>query len=431
MHLAAFLAAGPVSGVHGGWRHPAANTNLLSIKYYAQIARQLEDSRFDILFIPDIVAIPRRFEGSLESQLRYGALGALRLDPTIVLSTLASITTHIGLASTISTTYNSPFNVARSVATLDHLSAGRTAWNIVTSFQQAEAANFGLEEQLTREQRYDRADEFVEVACKLWDSWQDDALVLDKKTPLFADPSKVRSINHEGQWFKVQGPLNVSRPPQGRPVFIQAGASGRGKDFAARWADVIFVTHSSLDSAKEFYREMKERATKFGRDPSTLKILPGIVPIVGETEAIAQETNQLLSELTLAEAGLSTLSYHLDIDLAQFPQGEVLPDLDVPGVQGHYKEVSELTRQSGLTLRELGHRYGIGPLRDFVGSADKVADSMETWYHAHACDGFMVQTPFAPGGLENFARLVWIVRFIGINTSRSHIICVQFGKVNT
>lgn len=406
MHLAAFVVAGPVSGCHGGWRHPAADTQLLSASYYTRLGQLLEQGRFDMLFLADILAIPRRYQDRMDSQLQLGALGALRLDPMIVLSLIAGATQHLGLASTISTSYFNPYAVARSLATLDHLSAGRTAWNIVTSFQQAEAANFGLTDQLSRDERYDRAEEFVEVACKLWDSWDDGALRLDAVTPQFADPAGVRAIDHQGKWFNVQGPLNVSRPPQGRPVFIQAGASGRGKDFAARWADVIFVTHSSLDSAQAFYTEMKERAARFGRSPDSLRILPGIVPIVGETETIALEQEKLLSALTDPEAGLSTLSYHLDIDLSQFPQDEVLPDLDVPGVQGHYKEVAELTRRSGIGLRELGHRYGIGPLRDFVGSADKVADSLQHWFEAGACDGFMIQVPYLPGGLESFVRLV-------------------------
>lgn len=406
MHLAAFALAGPVSGCHGGWRHPAANTQLLSASYYTQLGQLLEAGRFDMLFLADILAVPRRYQDSMDSQLSLGALGALRLDPMIVLSLIAAATSKLGLASTISTSYFDPYAVARSLASLDHLSAGRAAWNIVTSFQQAEAANFGLSDQLSREERYDRADEFVEVACKLWDSWEDDALVLDRQTPQFADPAKVHSIDHHGKWFNVQGPLNVSRPPQGRPIFIQAGASGRGRDFAARWADVIFVTHSSMESAQAFYTEMKDRARKHGRDPESLKILPGIVPIVGETETIALEQEKLLGELTDPISGLSTLSYHLDIDLAQYPQDEVLPEMDVPGVQGHYKEVAELTRKSGIGLKELGHRYGIGPLREFVGSADYVSANLQRWYEAKACDGFMIQVPYLPGGLESFVRLV-------------------------
>ncbi|AZW18758.1 LLM class flavin-dependent oxidoreductase [Bordetella hinzii] len=405
MHLAAFVQAGPVSGHHGGWRHPDADTEVLSADYYARLGKLLEDGRFDLLFLADILAVPQRFEGSLDSQLRYGALGALRLEPLITLATVAAHTRHLGLASTISTSYFEPFAVARSLATLDHLSGGRAAWNIVTSFQQAEAANFGLSEQLSREARYDRADEFVEIACKLWNSWGDGAVVRDKEAPLFADPSQVAAINHAGKYFRVQGPLNVSRPPQGRPVFIQAGASGRGRDFAAKWADVIFVNHSSLESAQAFYEEMKGRAASHGRDPASLKILPGIVPIVGQTDAEAQEADRQLQALALPQAGLSTLSYHLDIDLAQFPQDEILPDMDVPGVQGHYKEVAELTRKQGLTLSQLGHRYGVGTLRDFVGSGKAVADTMEAWFRGKACDGFMIQASYLPGGMEQFVRL--------------------------
>jgi len=245
MNLAAFVVAGPVSGHHGGWRYPTADRNLLSFEYYRNVGRILEDGRFDLIFFADILAIPNRYEGKLDSQLRYGALGSLRLDPLLVLSAMAASTKYLGLASTISTSYFHPFAVARAMATLDHLSSGRAAWNIVTSFQQAEAANFGLEDQLSRDERYDRADEFLDVVCKLWDSWRDGALVLDAETPQFADPEFVQPIDHRGKWFNVRGPLNVSRSPQGRPVFIQAGASDRGRDFAARWAEIIFVTHAS------------------------------------------------------------------------------------------------------------------------------------------------------------------------------------------
>lgn len=406
MHLAAFAVAGPVSGHHGGWRYPSANRDILSAEYYRGLGRTLEAGKFDLVFLADIMAIPNRLENSLDSQLRYGALGALRLDPLIVLSLLAGSTTHLGLAATVSTSYFEPFAVARAFATLDHLSGGRAAWNIVTSFQKAEANNFGKLDQLSHEERYNRADEFLEVACKLWDSWDDDALILDPTTPLFADPSRVHPIDHKGRWFNVQGPLNVSRSPQGRPVFIQAGASDRGRDFAARWAEIIFVTHASIESAQKFYRDIKERAEKAGRDPDEVKILPGFVPVVGETREIAEQKRTLLDSLADPKAGLSTLSYHLDIDLAQFPQDRVLPELDVAGVQGHYKEVAELTRRRNLSLSEVGKQYGIGPLREFAGDGKTVADKMEEWFLSKACDGFMVQDTFVPGGFEDFTRLV-------------------------
>jgi len=402
LHLAAFVSAGPVSGSHAGWRHPKADGDLLSAAYYQNIGRLLEQGRFDLLFIADILAIPDTLGGSLDSQLRYGALGALRLDPLVVLSIIAGATKHLGLGATISTTYAQPYVLARTLATLDHLSGGRAAWNIVTSFQDSEARNFGLTEQLAREERYERADEFLEVVTRLWDSWEDGALVRDRQTPLFADPARVHRIDHSGKWFNVRGPLNVSRPPQGRPVFIQAGASDRGRDFAARWAEIVFVTPGLIDVAVEFRNDLRARAVRFGRDPDTLKVLPGIVPVIADTENQAKSLHDELHELSHPESGLSTLSYHLGVDLSLFPQDQVLPEnLDVPGVEGHYREVAELTRRSGLSLGELGQRYGAGRTTSgFSGTPGSVADRMQEWFEAGACDGFMLQVPYLPGGLE-------------------------------
>ncbi|TYL85778.1 LLM class flavin-dependent oxidoreductase [Bradyrhizobium cytisi] len=406
LHLAAFVSAGPVSGSHAGWRHPKADGDLLSAAYYQNIGRLLEQGRFDLLLIADILAIPDTLGGSLDSQLRYGALGALRLDPLVVLSIIAGATKHLGLGATISTTYAQPYVLARALATLDHLSGGRAAWNIVTSFQEAEARNFGLTEQLSRDGRYERADEFLEVVTKLWNSWEDGALVRDRQTPLFADPARVHRIDHSGKWFNVQGPLNVSRPPQGRPVFIQAGPSDRGRDFAARWAEIIFVTPGLIDVAVEFRNDLRARAVRFGRDPDTVKVLPGIVPVIGDTEKQAKALHDQLHELSHPESGLSTLSYHLGVDLSRFPQDEVLPEnLDVPGVEGHYREVAELTRRSGLSLAELGQRYGAGRTTSgFAGTPSTVADRMQEWFEAGACDGFMLQVPYLPGGLEELVH---------------------------
>ena len=408
LHLAVFASAGPVSGSHGGWRHPQASGELLSAEYYQNLGRLLEEGRFDMVFLPDILAVPDRLGGSLDSQLRYGALGALRLDPLVVLSIIAGATQHIGLACTLSATYFEPYILARAMATLDHLSNGRAAWNIVTSFQDAEARNFGLTEQLSREQRYDRADEFMQVACALWDSWEDGALVRDRHTPLFADPEKVHRLNHSGQWFNVQGPLNVSRSPQGRPVFVQAGASNRGRDFAARWAEVIFVTPGDPVLAREFRMDLRARAERFGRDPDGIRVLPGISPVIAETVEEAEAQQELLSSLSLPEAGLSTLSYHLGIDLSVLPQNEVLPeDLEAPGVEGHFREVVELTRRTGLTVAQLGQRYGAGRTTfGFTGTPVAVADRMQAWQEAGACDGFMLQIPYFPGGLESVVRLL-------------------------
>lgn len=404
MHLAAFVIAGP--GRPGGWRYPQSEDGWLDLDYYRRIAQVLERGRFDLAFFADILAVPNRYEGSHDSQLRYGALGSLRLEPLQVLATMAAATRHLGLAATKSTSYYEPFDIARGIATLDHLSGGRAAWNIVTSFQDAEARNFSREQHIPRDKRYDRADEFLEVTHKLWDSWEDGALVADRRRPLFADPNRVHSILHDGEWFHVDGPLNVPRPPQGYPVLIQAGASDRGRDFAARWSDVIFVTHYSLDSAIAFAKEMKERAAKLGRNPYDLKILPGITPLVGENETIVAEKKQVLANLIEPEAGLSTLSYHLDVDLSAHPMNEPLPHLNVPGVTGHYDEMREASDKGGLPLREVGRMYANRYEGEFIGTAPSIADKMQEWFEAGACDGFMIAAPWQPGGFDEFVRLI-------------------------
>ncbi|MFF0223598.1 LLM class flavin-dependent oxidoreductase [Streptomyces sp. NPDC004629] len=404
MHLAAFVTAGP--GRPGGWRYPGAEPNWLSASYYQHIGRVLEQGRFDLMFFADILSVPDRFDNSTDSQLRYGALGSLRLDPTPILASVAAVTHHLGVAATVSTSYLEPFPVARSFATTDHLSHGRAAWNVVTSFQDSEARNFGNDRHIDRDKRYDRADEFLEVACKLWDSWEDDALVMDPAVPLFADPARVHRIDHEGEWFSVRGPLNVSRPPQGYPVIIQAGASPKGRDFAARWSDVIFCSHASLESARDFYRDVKARAVRHGRRAEDIRILPMATPVIGPTTEAARETQKRLEDLVPPLAGLSTLAYHLDVDLAGLPLDEPLPDVDAPGVQGHYKEVVEMTRRDGLTLRELGKRYGGRTEGAFVGTAAEVADGMERWYSEGACDGFTIGAVHAPGAFEDFVRQV-------------------------
>jgi len=404
IRLSAFVTAGP--GRPGGWRYVASESGWLNVDYYQNIARTLERGLFDMAFFADILAVPDRYQDSNDSQLRFGALGSLRLDPVVVLTAMAGATQHLGLASTRSTSHYEPFEVARSFATLDHLSGGRAAWNVVTSFQEAEAKNFSKKDQIPRNRRYDRADEFLEVVFKLWDSWDDDALVLDRKTPLFADPKKVHYVDHAGEWFTVRGPLNVPRPPQGYPVIIQAGASDRGRDFAAQWADVIFVSHDSFDSAREFYKEMKARTKAHGRHPDSLKIFPAATPLLGETATIAEEKSRTLKELVDPHAGLSTLSYHLDVDLGAFPLDAPLPDIDVPGVKGHYDEVREATQRDGLTLRDLGKRYGSRYEGDFVGTAERVADGLEHWFRGGAADGFTIAAPYQPGGFDDFVRLV-------------------------
>src|ERR1700730_15501805 len=235
MHLAAFLIAGPVAHSHAVWRHPRTTGDFLRPELYQDIARILERARIDLAFFADRLAMADTYGASLETGVAYGDQDVVRLDPIPVLAMMAAVTRRLGLRATRSTAYYHPYQVARTFATLDHLTRGRVAWNVVTSVNDSEARNFGLDAHLEHDRRYDRADEFMEVAFKLWDSWQADALVLDRHQGRFADPTKVAYVNHSGEWFKSRGPLNVPRGPQGRPVIIQAGSSGRGIAFAARW----------------------------------------------------------------------------------------------------------------------------------------------------------------------------------------------------
>ena len=252
------MQAGNATVYAGSWRHPATEHGFLTAGYYEKLARTLEDGCFDLMFFDDRLAMPGIYGGSVAEAVRTGAR-PVKLDLSIVLGICAAVTSRIGLGATYSTTYYTPFHVARTFATLDHLSAGRAAWNVVTSVNDSEAQNYGLKEAIPHDVRYDRADEFLEATTGLWDTWADDALVLDRETPLFADPAKVHELHHEGAWFSVRGPLTVPRSPQGRPVLLQAGSSGRGRDFAARWAELIFTGDPGLDIARAHYKDQKEK----------------------------------------------------------------------------------------------------------------------------------------------------------------------------
>jgi alkanesulfonate monooxygenase SsuD/methylene tetrahydromethanopterin reductase-like flavin-dependent oxidoreductase (luciferase family) len=286
------MQAANTSVYAGSWRHPATEHAFLTASYYEKLGRTLEDGCFDLMFFDDRLAMPGIYAGSVAEAVRLGAR-PVKLDLSIVLGVAAGATRSIGLGATYSTTYYSPFHFARTFATLDHLSGGRAAWNVVTSVNDGEAQNFGVEHHLDHDARYDRADEFLEATTGLWDSWDDDALVLDRATGVFADPAKVHELNHDGEWFRVRGPLTVPRSPQGRPVLLQAGSSGRGRDFAARWAELIFTGDPNIDVARSHYKDQKERIAERGRDPAQVKMLPMAYTVIGESRAHAEEREQL------------------------------------------------------------------------------------------------------------------------------------------
>ncbi|WP_326647884.1 LLM class flavin-dependent oxidoreductase [Streptomyces sp. NBC_01750] len=399
-HLNAFLMN---AGHHdAAWRHPRTRPDRITeLSYFQELARTAERGRLDSLFLADGVA--------LWGNARFNAVGGF--EPLTLLSALAVATEHIGLIATVSTTFNEPFHVARKFASLDHLSGGRAGWNIVTSGNEAEARNFGREEHLEHALRYERAAEFLEVTKELWDSWRDDATVIDRERGVYTEDGAVRPIGHRGKHFRVDGPLNVQRSPQGHPLLVQAGSSEDGKEFAARYAEAVFTAQQTLADGQTFYKDLKSRLAKYGRRADQVKILPGICPIIGATEAEALALQDELTDLQVPAYGLQQLSGMLGTDLSGLPLDGPLPDLpeeqDINGNKSRFTLVAELARREQLTIRELIARLGGGRgHRVFAGTPEQIADQLEQWFTEGAADGFNIMPPYLPGGLEDFVDQV-------------------------
>ncbi|MGG3625596.1 LLM class flavin-dependent oxidoreductase [Bacillus gobiensis] len=391
------------AGEHiASWRHPKAQpSRFLDFDYYKQIVQTAERGKFDVFFYADELYVWDRYESSINQS------NSIRPEPFTLLSALSVVTEHIGLAATISTTYNEPYHIARKLSTLDHLSKGRVAWNVITSQTDEEARNFNKEKHMLHELRYKRAKEFVQVVEGLWDSWDDDAFLFDKEGGLFADKNKLHYLNHKGHEFSVRGPLNVARPPQGYPVLIQAGASEAGKELAAAKAELVFAPRGTLEDGKQLYSDLKGRMKKYGRTPDQLKILPGIMPIIGRTEEEAAERLAIVDELIPWELGLDLLSHALGRDISHFPLDEPLPFL--PELEGFNQSKSSLTRIRNIiekenpTLRELYKRFNS---RGVAGTPEQIADHLEKWFVSGAADGFIISFPHLPDALEDFVNLV-------------------------
>jgi len=398
LHLNAFLMA---NGHHeAAWRHPDTNPQqALTLQHYANLARIAERGKLDSLFLADGVA--------LWGNVRYNSHS--RFEPLTLLSALAASTDRIGLIATASTTYNEPYHLARKFASLDHLSGGRAGWNIVTSAGEDEARNFNRAGRPDHELRYERATEFVEVVKRLWDSWDDDALVIDKESGIFADTDLIAPIDHVGQHFQVRGPLNTPRPVQGHPLLVQAGSSETGKEYAARYAEAVFTAQQTFEEGKAFFDDVKARAARYGRAPDEIKILPGISPIIGRTEAEAHEREALLNSLITPDYGVAQLSKLLDHDLRPYPLDGPLPDVGTytEGAQSRFDLVTGLARRENLTIRQLIERLAGGRgHRVFAGTPEQVADQIELWFTGGAADGFNIMPPTLPGGLTDFVDLV-------------------------
>ncbi|MFB6467188.1 LLM class flavin-dependent oxidoreductase [Cytobacillus sp. Hz8] len=401
MHLGAFFQT--FLGHHlAAWRYPETKTEeVTDLSLYKEIAQLAEQGKFDLLFLADVLA-------HNEEDIAYTP--QICLEATAVMAALAAVTSKIGLVATLSTTFNHPFNVARKFATIDHLSGGRAAWNVVTTAHDHEAANFGLAKQIDHSLRYERGAEFVEITRDLWDSWEDDTLILNRETGQFLDASKIHPINHVGKYFQVKGPMNIPRPPQGNPVIVTASASEDGREFAAKYADILFtLAPSSINEGKGIYEVMKQRVAKHARDPKQFYIMPGIVPFVGKSQKEAEEKYEHFQELILPELGIGWLSRYVEHDLSQYSPNDYLPQLksieNVNGEKGRFEKLANLARRENWTIQQLANYFVKSQGHLFVvGSGETVADKLSDWFLNDACDGFNVKFPYFPGGVKDFVE---------------------------
>jgi FMN-dependent oxidoreductase (nitrilotriacetate monooxygenase family) len=411
LHLNAFLMS---TGHHeASWRLPESDPFATTdLDHWRRLAQVAERGMFDSLFLADSPSlwgdnIGRRPAGVIE--------------PLTLLTALAGATEHIGLIATASTSYNSPYNLARRFASLDHVSGGRAGWNVVTSATLDAARNFGLDELPTHAERYARAAEFIDVTLKLWDSWEDGAICADKEAGVWGDNTKIHPAEHRGRYFAVQGALNCPRSPQGYPLLVQAGSSDDGKGLAARYAEAVFTAQQTLDDAQSFYADLKQRTRRIGRNPDALKILPGIVPVIGSTEAEAQRREAALEERLVHEHARRQLAELLrvpaDLLALDRPLPSDLPDEDqIEGAKSRYTLIVELGRRENLTVRQLIARLAGGRgHRTFTGTPEQVADALEDWFTHGAADGFNIMPAVLPSGLELFVdHVVPILRSRGL-----------------
>jgi FMN-dependent oxidoreductase (nitrilotriacetate monooxygenase family) len=403
IHLAQFLCHSPTYHSVAMWRHPqttAAGYDWSRPELYQHIARVCERGLFDSVFFADLNYIADTFTGSLGPALR-NATQAPEHDPIPVLSFMAAATKHIGLSATFSVSHSHPFYAARLWATLDHLTNGRVGWNVVTSINSNQAANYG-EERQPADDRYERAHEFIEVCRKLWNSWDADALVMDQEAGIFADPDKVHRINHEGRFFRSRGPLNVVRSPQTGPAILQAGTSPKGQDFAARYADAIFAIQPRAVDAAKYYASIKGLMDAQGRNSSECKILFGMQPIIGHSRADALEKQEEHNNLVPLEGGMAILSAHLNFDLSTLPPNALIAERKEPEL---YRMRTRFRHpdDSSMTVAEAAARHGqsVG-LPQFVGTATDIADQMMAYFDEVGGDGFMLSPIHSPGAIEQF-----------------------------
>jgi FMN-dependent oxidoreductase (nitrilotriacetate monooxygenase family) len=405
MRLVAYLKTGPTALHVGGWRHPESTLDdILDPERYQHIARVLEAAKFDGCFFADLFGLYDVQQGSFDAYVRRGGQISY-LDPTVVLPVMAAATRHLGLGATLSTSFHTAYHLARWLGSLDAMSGGRVAWNVVTSATDLEAQNAGMDELPPREQRYDRADEVLEACFALWNSWDADAMVLDKQAGIMSDPSKVHYANYQGRWIKTRGPLSIPRSPQGRPVIMQAGSSDRGREFAARWAEAVFTIQRGEAEMREFYADMKARVQAMGRAPEDCVILPAISVVLGETHSIAEERAAYLNSLVDDELVFASSSSGLGADLTKVnSQNALAAAQGNQGMQGSKDVIDQVMKAEGVSFQEAVTKRREG--REMIGTAIEIADRMQAMFESDVCDGFVLTPTMFPGMFEQFCRSV-------------------------
>ena len=401
LHLGAFMR--PV-GIHTAWwRYPGsfpdANFNL---EHMVRFIQTLERGRFDAFFMADHLAVLNMPMAALKRSAT-----ATSFEPFTLLSALAMATTRIGLVATASTTYDEPYHIARRFASLDHISAGRAGWNIVTTANPDAALNFGLTEDVDHNERYRRAREFYDVVTGLWDSWADDAWLRDQESGMFFDPERLHVLDHKGQHLSVRGPLNIARPVQGWPVIVQAGASEAGRQLAAETAEVIFGSSRNIEDARRFYADIRSRMAAVGRAPESLKVLPAAMVIVGGTRDEALEKKARLDSLVHPDSGIPNLSMRLGVDASRFDLDAPLPEIPQSNAsQSSRDALVALAKRDGLSVRQLAQIVGGSGGLEIVGTPGEIADTMQEWLETGASDGFNVMFHTVPSGLDEVVDLV-------------------------
>ncbi len=401
LHLGAFMR--PATIHTGGWRYPGAyadaNFNFPRMKAFIQ---KLEAARFDAFFMADHLAV---LNMPMEALKRSAT--PTSLEPFTLLPALAMVTEHIGLVATASTTYDTPYHVARRFASLDHISGGRAGWNIVTTSNPNASLNFGLDEALEHSERYARAREFYDVVTGLWDSWADDAFIQDQDSGIYFDPEKLHVLDHKGEYYSVRGPLNIARPVQGWPVIVQAGSSDAGRQLAAETAEAVFTSHTDLAAAQAFYADVKARAEKAGRNGEHIKILPACFVVIGDSVEEAREKRAKLDSLVHFDSAIASLSIALGHDASKFDPDGPLPDIPESNASKSGRERAiTLARRENLTVRQLAQRLGGYSGAAMVGTPETIADEMQEWLETRGSDGFTVMFSHLPGGLDDFCEQV-------------------------